>query len=391
MGTGNGEYQHQGAVTPRGVRRRGGRPTLPSPERSGTTDCAPGPPRRDRLRHPDRLLRLRARHRLGPPPLGPQQRRLLPLRPRHPGLDRRAGLPLGQPRRPGGDRDGRLRRQVRHPDEPLLLGGRHSGDGVRRRLHDAVLLRLPRALGARVPPAPLRREDPRSECHHLRADDGALVRHLDVRPRQAARAGARLELPLQRGGLRHHRAGLHLPGRPHVGDLQRGAAVLPHRAGLPAAGAHRAQGHRRLGRPDRGARAGGDGRRLPGGRLDPQLAVSRLRRTEPDGRRVVRDGDGPRLRPLLRLLVHRLPGGAAGHGGRIDERRAADPAARRAAQDALPRPRHSAGDDRDRPAPRPRRPAAASAPTARRTTTSRSRRCWPTICRPACSASGSPH
>ena len=34
------------------------------------------------------------------------------------------------------------RRQVRHRDQPFLLGRRHSGDGVRRRLHDAVLLRL---------------------------------------------------------------------------------------------------------------------------------------------------------------------------------------------------------------------------------------------------------
>ena len=57
----------------------------------------------------------------------------------------------------------------------------------------------------------------------------------------------------------------------------------------------------------------------PAGRLDPLLALPRLRRHEPDGRRVVRDGDGARVRALLRLLVHRLPGGAAGHGGRVDD------------------------------------------------------------------------
>ena len=88
----------------------------------------------------------------------------------------------------------------------------------------------------------------------------------------------------------------------------------------------------------------------PGGRLDPLLAVPGLAEHQPDGRRVVRDGDGPRVRALLRLLVHRLPGGAAGHGGRIDDRRAPHAAARRAAQDALPRPGHSARDDRDRAA-----------------------------------------
>ena len=36
----------------------------------------------------------------------------------------------------------RLRRQVRHHDQPLLLGGRDPGHGLPRHLHDAVLLRL---------------------------------------------------------------------------------------------------------------------------------------------------------------------------------------------------------------------------------------------------------
>ena len=49
-------------------------------------------------------------------------------------------------------------------------------------------------------------------------------------------------------GLGAHRAGLHLPGRPDLGHLQRGAPVLHDRAGLRAAGLPRAQGRRRLGR-----------------------------------------------------------------------------------------------------------------------------------------------
>ncbi len=69
---------------------------------------------------------------------------------------------------------------------------------------------------------------------------------------------------------------------------------------------------------------------------------------EPDGRRVVRDGDGPRLRALLRLLVHGLPGRAARHGRELDGRRAAHAADRRGAEDALPVPGHLPGHDRDR-------------------------------------------
>ena len=39
-------------------------------------------------------------------------------------------------------------------------------------------------------------------AHLLRGDDGLLLRHLDVRPGQAARAAARLELPRQRRSSR---------------------------------------------------------------------------------------------------------------------------------------------------------------------------------------------
>ena len=57
-----------------------------------------------------------------------------------------------------------------------------------------------------------------------------------------------LELQRQPVGLGGDRAGLYLPGRADLGHLQRSAAVLPDRAGLPAAGAARAEGRRRLGR-----------------------------------------------------------------------------------------------------------------------------------------------
>ena len=78
---------------------------------------------------------------------------------------------------------------------------------------------------------------------------------------------------------------------------------------------------------------------------------------QPAGRRVVRPGDGPGLRALVRLLVHRLPGGAAGDGGRLDDVGPAHAADRRGAQDVLPVPGHPAGPDRHRAAharrPRP--------------------------------------
>ncbi len=111
----------------------------------------------------------------------------------------------------------------------------------------------------------------------------------------AAEPAARLELQRQRLGLGRHRARLHLPRRPHLRDLQRGAAVLPDRARLRAAGAPGAQRRRRLGGPDGAARA-----------RSPPSAASRpgawteswqhtgQRRRQPDGRRVVRHGDGPR-------------------------------------------------------------------------------------------------
>ena len=82
-------------------------------------------------------------------------------------------------------------------------------------------------------------------------DDGVLVRHLDVRDGQAARTCCWAGTFTSASGVSAiDRAGLHLPGRADLRDLQRGAAVLPDRARLPAAGVPRAQGRRRLGRAE---------------------------------------------------------------------------------------------------------------------------------------------
>ena len=115
------------------------------------------------------------------------------------------------------------------------------------------------------------------------------------------------------------RAGLHLPRRPHPRDLQRGAAVLPDRVRLRSrsccSGCSDVGGWTGLtGAPG----AGGDRRRIPGRCLEASRGATWRRPAEPDGRRVVRHGDGPRLRAVVRLLVHRLPRRAAGDGGGVD-------------------------------------------------------------------------
>ncbi len=67
---------------------------------------------------------------------------------------------------------------------------------------------------------------------------------------------------------------------------------------------------------------------------------------EPDGRRSFRHDLRPRLRAVVRILVHELPRHSARDGGQGYERRAPHPAHRRGAEDALPRAGHFAGDDR---------------------------------------------
>ena len=79
---------------------------------------------------------------------------------------------------------------------------------------------------------------------------------------------------------------------------------------------------------------------------------------------LVRPGDGPRVRAVVRLLVHRLPGRAAGDGGRLDGRGPAHAADRGRPEDALPVPGHPAGPDRhgaDRGLVKPTELAASAA------------------------------
>ena len=135
------------------------------------------------------------------------------------------------------DRHGGLRCQVRHDDLPFLLAGGGGGDGLRGRVHDALLLRLEGPLRARVPQAPLRRKDPRTQRHLLRRDDGLSVGHFHVCPGEAAcnccsswdfNVSVWVSAVVVLVYIFSRRADL--------GHLQRSAAVLPDRAGFPAAG-----------------------------------------------------------------------------------------------------------------------------------------------------------
>ncbi len=78
----------------------------------------------------------------------------------------------------------------------------------------------------------------------------------------------------------------------------------------------------------------------------PNRGSTWARGRQPDGRRMVRHGDGPGIRALVRLLVHRLSGRAAGDGRQFDVGRPAHAADRRHSQNAVPGVGDPSGHDR---------------------------------------------
>src|SRR5262245_13873560 len=70
---------------------------------------------------------------------------------------------------------------------------------------------------------------------------------------------------------------------------------------------------------------------------------------KPDGCRVVRDGDGARLRAVVWLLVHRLSCSATSDGRRFDVRGAENSSDCRSAKNVLSSAGDTSGNDRDRP------------------------------------------
>ena len=178
---------------------------------------------------------IRAGHRMAGAPAGLHQRGFSDLRPLSPSLDHQPGIHRREPGRAGSDRHVRVGREIRHHDRAFLLDRRGSGDAVRRRVHDAVLLRQPRPQRAGIFETALRRKDAHAERRHLRGDDDFFFRNLDVRSRPPVRAGAGLELYRLRAALGIHRPDLHVSGRTHQRHLQRGSAILSDRARLRAA------------------------------------------------------------------------------------------------------------------------------------------------------------
>src|SRR5262245_863701 len=183
--------------------------------------------------HPDRLCRdgdllhRRPRGGLGPATSAANQHRFLPLWSFAFSLEYRAGVHLSQPRCAGSHRHGRVGRQVRYRDQPLLLGRRHSGDGLRGPVHDAVLLRLAGPFRPGVFATAFRREDPDVERRLLRGDDGLLLGRVDVCDGEAHESAAGLELRPEHRCLRVHRPRLCAARRAHQCHLQRGASVFP--------------------------------------------------------------------------------------------------------------------------------------------------------------------
>ena len=78
----------------------------------------------------------------------------------------------------------------------------------------------------------------------------------------------------------------------------------------------------------------------------PEAGRTWARHRKSHGSRMVRAGHGIGLRALLRLLVHELPRGTAGHGGQVDVGGAKHPAHRRHSQDVHPAARDPARHDR---------------------------------------------
>ena len=234
--------------------------------------------------------------------------------------------------------------EVRHHHQPVLLDRCHSRHGLCGHLYDAVLLRIEGAIRARVPAHALRREDPRDQRGLLRHHDRLLVRHLHVCHGAAdpdAGAVSRhhpgcLHLSCFDRAFGSYRAGLHLPRRAYQRHLQRGAAVLPDRRGISAAGLHRPAQRRRMA----GHRAD------PAGQHGALVARHGPRQHQSSGGGVVWPGDGAWLRAVVRLLVHGLPGDPARHGGGLAGISPARSADRRDPEDVFSVPCHPAGADR---------------------------------------------
>src|SRR5437762_4864325 len=155
-------------------------------------------------------------------------------------------------------------------------------------------------------------------------------------------------LQLQRVDVRGNSAALHLFGRIDVGDLQRGASVLLDRAWIPAVGVSWFERCGRMVGLAVAARNRRNATRIRGRSLERVVEIHGQSLAQSDGSRMVRDGDGTWLRALVWLLVHGLPGRAAGDGGEFHVSGSANSADRGSAKDVLSVPGDPSRDDRHR-------------------------------------------
>ncbi len=260
-----------------------------------------------------------------------------------PGLDHRPGLHRRQPRRAGDPRAGRQRRPVRDPGGALLLARRGARDGLPGHRDDAVLLRGQGQVGPGVPAPALQRGHACLQRRHLRRGHGAHLRRQPVRAGADHPSDARLVDRVR--DPRRGRAGarLHHARRPHLSDLQRGAAVLHHRRRAAAADPRRAALDRRLERPgEQGARVQ-EARRAGPARL---ARAGHPSRDQPTGVGLGGDRVRARVRAQLRLLDDELRRGAARAVGDQHLRRPAHAADRRLPEDLPARDHHRPGDHR---------------------------------------------
>src|SRR6266481_8195763 len=96
----------------------------------------------DRLRDYPAVFRFCAGHRIRAEEIHEDQHGFFPIRAVDSGVDCGTGVFVGEPGRAGSDRDGGEWGEIRDFDFTLLLGRGSAGDAVRRRVHDAVLLRI---------------------------------------------------------------------------------------------------------------------------------------------------------------------------------------------------------------------------------------------------------
>src|SRR5262249_16626851 len=146
-----------------------------------------------------------------------------------------------------------------------------------------------------------RREDSRLKRDLIRNNDRIFIGHLDVRDGPPASDAAWLGFQFQRVGLGGDRGSVPFSWRAYISDLQRGVVILFDRAWIFATCL---VGIKRRGRMVRAAVetfSRRDPKRIRARSVVRIVEVYGQSFGQPDGRRMVWDGDGARLRAVVRV------------------------------------------------------------------------------------------